>query len=159
MKFITIAALLGAISAIELERHHHHHKHNTDKFADGMAWGDKLGETIRVKDVEGGSGRLLPVHLHQKQFAEGMNDDEEVGDSVKMTEPAVRDSKKWRRTYKFAKKPVAEDSLVQLDMPKLLNPNAPPAGPTFAVYGVGPRLNRGPGVPALIGEVQGEKQW
>lgn len=54
------------ISAVQKTHHHkknkHHHKNK--KFATGMAWGDKLGQTIRIKDT-GKGGRLLPVKLNQ----------------------------------------------------------------------------------------------
>ena len=47
----------------------------------------------------------------KSRFAVGMSDEEEVGDSLKMTEWNTGKAKNWQRGYKFAKKahnPIAD---------------------------------------------------
>lgn len=150
MKFFAIAALFAAASAVE-RRHHHHHKHTqkkAEKFAEGMAWDEKLGETIRIKeaDKDGYNGRLMPVKLnqHKSKFATGYGEDEELGESLKMKENDARKSKNWLRTYKFAENgPVDDDSFVQWSLAGTKGPALPdlPAG-------------NAPTSPA-----RGEKEW
>jgi hypothetical protein len=79
-----------------------------------------------------------------------MSDEEEVGDSLKMTEWNTRKAKDWQRGYKFAKKhhphnPIA-DAFAMLDVsadPGAGFPNtlAPTPGPMFGKPGLPTQSN------------------
>jgi len=78
-----------------------------------MSEGEKVGETLHIKDIDVAGGvqpGMFEVNVPQKKashaqtksrFAVGMADDEEVGDSVPMTEWNAGKAKKWLRNYKF----------------------------------------------------------
>jgi hypothetical protein len=124
MVAIAIAALFVAVAAVE-RRHHHHHR-KAEKFAEGMAWEDKLNLKIHLKEADKGgyNGRLMPVKLNQKKFAEGYNEDEELGESLKMKENDAKKAKNWLRTYKFAEGP-KDSSLVEFDLVASKGPGLP----------------------------------
>ena len=143
MRVIAIAALCVAASAVERRHHHHHAK----KFAEGMAWGDKLDLKIHLKEADKGgyNGRLMPVKLHQKakKFAEGYKDSEELGESLKMKENDAKKAKNWLRTYKFAEGP-KDSSLIEFDL----------SGAKGS-----PALPDAPAGNAPLKKVRGEKEW